>query len=635
MILAGFGRQDRSRRPKSKRSGGNQSQVDNLLRQAMQAQAQGNGKQAELCYRKAIAKDSGNHRLYLRLASFYLERSDGRSAKSCYEQAVKLAPSCLEAHESLARLHLQHNDPSSALLSLRQSLLIEPSEAITHRQVFKIFGCCDHRLIAFYDDLAAQKPASGELHYYLSGYQREAGDLQSALAHALNAVRLQSGDVRYRILLGSIYKDLGLLDQALHQVEAARCLSPVNERVYHLATSIYLLLGEFDKSLEAARAAVEIEPVSSKSLYLLGRVFVSLGQVKESISSFKQSIALNPGQVESYFELSLNLESVDEASHLMTMMKSCTSSSLTDRELSLFHAAQSNCHHRLGDYRLSAQSLVDCNRHRLCYEPSNLDFYLQLFHQYRDVPSRLDGAIFRNASAKIFIVGMPRCGSTLIESILSVNPLLVRLGETASLLKVIEMLSTADSADLGQPVDVDSIYLGEKQVKADSIVLDKNLYNFAFLPWLPCVMPDSRVIHVRRHPLDCLLSVYRAHFTSGAGYSSSLLDSARLLIEQEAQMRAWKSIDGLSIYTIHYDQLVVAPEAQIRGLIDWLGWDWSSDYLQPEKKSMASSTASVVQIRRPINGRSRGVWTHYVELLEAPRRLLIDSGLFDDFSLEV
>ena len=197
------------------------------------------------------------------------------------------------------------------------------------------------------------------------------------------------------------------------------------------------------------------------------------------------------------------------------------------------------------------------------------------------------------------------------------------------------MLSTADSVDLGQPVDVDSIYLGEKQVKADSIVLDKNLYNFAFLPWLPCVMPDSRVIHVRRHPLDCLLSVYRAHFTSGAGYSSSLLDSARLLIEQEAQMRAWKSIDGLSIYTIHYDQLVVAPEAQIRGLIDWLGWDWSSDYLQPEKKSMASSTASVVQIRRPINGRSRGVWTHYVELLEAPRRLLIDSGLFDDFSLEV
>ena len=152
-----------------------------MLRQATQAQVQGNGKQAELCYRKAIAKDSGNHRLYLRLASFYLERSDGRSAKSCYEQAVKLAPSCLEAHESLARLHLQHNDPSSALLSLRQSLLIEPSEAITHRQVFKIFGCCDHRLIAFYDDLAAQKPASGELHYYLSGYQREAGDLLSLI----------------------------------------------------------------------------------------------------------------------------------------------------------------------------------------------------------------------------------------------------------------------------------------------------------------------------------------------------------------------------------------------------------------------------------------------------------------------
>lgn len=636
LVLTGFGRDDKSSSAKSKKSGISQTLIDELLSQATQAEAQGNRKQAELCYRKAIAKDPRNHDLYLKLASLYFEKPDLQRARNCFEQAVRLMPSCLEAYSGLSRLHLKLNDPSSALLSLRQSLLVAPCEEFTHSQVLRIFGCCDHRLIAFYDDLALQRPSSAEFHYYLSRYKKEFGDSQAALEHALESVRLQPSDVRYRILLGSIYKDLGLLDQALSQVKEACSVCDKDERVFHLATSIYLQMGKYEKSLEAALSATEIEPVSWRSLYILGRVYMSLGQAKESILSFNRSIKLNPSQVESYFELSLNLESVADASHLLTMMKSCTSSSFNDQELSLLYAAQSNCHHRLGAYSLSAKKLIDCNQHRLCYEPSNLNFYLQLFQQYRDTPSRLNGTTYKNKTPKIFVVGMPRCGSTLIESILSVNPYITGLGETASLLRVIDYLASDESACSSQTIDIDSIYLGDKQVDTNSIILDKNLYNFAFLSWLPCVMPESKVIHVRRHPLDCLLSIYRAHFASGgAGYSSSLLDSARLLIEQEAQMITHKSVKELSIHTIQYDQLVVSPELHIRSLIDWLDWDWSNDYLAPEKKAMPSSTASFVQIRRPINDRSLGVWRHYADLLEAPRKLLIDSDLFSDFSFNV
>ena len=100
-------------------------------------------------------------------------------------------------------------------------------------------------------------------------------------------------------------------------------------------------------------------------------------------------------------------------------------------------------------------------------------------------------------------------------------------------------------------------------------------------------------------------------------------------------MRSLKSNKDLLIYTIQYDQLVVSAEPNIRNLINWLGWDWSVDYLSPEQKVMPSSTASFVQIRRPINGRSLGVWRHYSDLLEGARRLIVDSGLFDDFSFDV
>ena len=112
---------------------------------------------------------------------------------------------------------------------------------------------------------------------------------------------------------------------------------------------------------------------------------------------------------------------------------------------------------------------------------------------------RISRAICKNQAAKIFIVGMPRCGSTLIESILSVNSNVVGLGETNSLFKVIDFLSSGDSGRLNEVVDIDSIYLENKRAEANSIFLDKNLYNFAFLSWLPFLMPESRVIHVRRH----------------------------------------------------------------------------------------------------------------------------------------
>ena len=137
---------------------------------------------------------------------------------------------------------------------------------------------------------------------------------------------------------------------------------------------------------------------------------------------------------------------------------------------------------------------------------------------------------------------MPRCGSTLIESILSVNPYITGLGETASLLRVIDYLASDESACSSQTIDIDSIYLGDKQVDTNSIILDKNLYNFAFLSWLPCVMPEKSDPCQETSARLLVVHLQGTFASGGAGYSSSLLDSARLLIEQEAQMITHKSV---------------------------------------------------------------------------------------------
>ena len=116
--MTGFGRRDKSSNAKSKRSNTSQTLIDELLSQATQAEAQGNQKQAELCYRKAIAKDSRNYRLYLKLASLYLEKPDLHRARNCFEQAARIMPKilagCQESALNFDRLPGFGNQPWQA-----------------------------------------------------------------------------------------------------------------------------------------------------------------------------------------------------------------------------------------------------------------------------------------------------------------------------------------------------------------------------------------------------------------------------------------------------------------------------------------------------------------------------------------
>ena len=204
---------------------------------------------------------------------------------------------------------------------------------------------------------------------------------------------------------------------------------------------------------------------------------------------------------------------------------------------------------------------------------------------------------------------MPRCGSTLLESILSLNPEVKDLGEVSFLE---ESLQTTD--DL---LEVKNLY--EEKVKLNNstkkIFTDKNLFNFLYCPIIYNLFPNSRIIHCTRNPLDNILSIYRTNFLNQS-FSSSLEDIADIYLYHMKLMNEYKRKYGSIMYTYDHDEVIQKPKETIQYLINWLEWDWSDKYLFPQKSKRSVFTASSAQEREKINSLSSGYWKKYKDLLE-------------------
>ena len=230
-----------------------------------------------------------------------------------------------------------------------------------------------------------------------------------------------------------------------------------------------------------------------------------------------------------------------------------------------------------------------------------------------------------NCPQSIFIVGMPRSGSTLIESILSMNNEVYDLGE----INILEE-SFIDQKQINQKSTLTDIYLKKisKYTRKFNITTNKCLINYQYAGIISKEIINAKIIHCFRNPLDNILSIFRAHFALGNEYSSSLVDTAKVYIDQEEVMTEYKNRFRSKIYDLNYDSLVTNPNEEIKSLISWLDWQWEDTYLSPHLNKRSVSTASNVEVRSPINSKSIGGWKNYKEMLKPAMSIITENDKY-------
>ena len=434
--------------------------------------------------------------------------------------------------------------------------------------------------------------------------------------------------------LGSILKDLGKLKEAEFFTRKA---IEINPYIAETNTNLGTILQDLGKLKEAefwARKAIEIKPDYALAHSNLGSILKNLGKLKEAELSFCKAIEIKPYLASSYFSLSTLSYSKESKVWMKHLFSEKILKNILKKDKVNIFFARGNILHREKKYKESSKYYLLANKLKLDIKPSQPEDRIEKSKKLLIETDKLEVNKKEvnkkesiNFPESIFIVGMPRSGSTLLESILSMNSDVDDLGEINTLEEsYLEQTKNHHASPLFE------IYLKKLNIYSNNVYITTNkwLYNYQYAGIISIQIPKAKIIHCYRNPLDNILSIYRANFQSGNDYSSSLIDSTRIYLNQEEIMDKYKERFRSKIYDFNYDALVSNPEKTIKSLISWLGWKWKDSYLCPHLNPRPVSTASSVQVRSPINSKSKGGWKNYKDMLKPSMEILAKVDKYRD-----
>jgi tetratricopeptide (TPR) repeat protein len=542
------------------------------------------------------------------------------AAAQLYRQAVDQGNASAAAYSNLAALELQANRIETAAALLEQALQLAPNNA----EAWLNLGTAQHalghsdRAAESFRCAAALKPGFAKAYANLGHALQACNNPQGALDAYNQALALQplypevlSGQGVALRELGQIADSIAALQQALEQ----RAEYP--EAMNNLGLSLQEA-GQIERAVHWFERALAISPSQSEILSNLGIALMEQGHLDQAQARFREALRHNPLYPEAHRHLSYCVNGREDPAPRQAA-QTCLNE-LKD---------QSKAYHLyfcIGKYHLDGQDpeaadwFCKANQSRSAqlegtWTLPNLSDLIRtnttLLEQWEAAPTPPQAQ--PTAPTLIFIVGLPRCGSTLVETILSQNRDLIDLGEVPYLNQAMACGSTIEA--------IRSSYQAAVEARADyrsdaAALSDKFLYNFAYCPVLAAAFPDCRIVHVHRNPMDNLWSTFTNHFAQGNEWTYSLDHSVAAYHLYRQVMAAHEQRIPGRIYHLNYDHLTQQPEKVIPSLIEHCGFQWDEAYLHPERGRRQIHTASAVQARSPINSRSVGGWQHYQGLLQ-------------------
>ena len=586
--MAGFGENINSNK-KNLSNGRQQYDENEILKKAINFHYEGNILRASKLYQFLIEKGSKNSTIFTNYGLTLINFGKLKEAEFIIRKSIELNPKDAIAHYNLGGILKKQKKLKEAKFFIEKSIELNPKDAIAH--------------------------------YNLGIILKEVGKLQESEQSYRKAIKIKSDYSEAYYNLGIILKELGKLQESEQSYrKAIKIKSDYSEAYYNLGI-VLKELGKLQESEQSYRKAIKIKPTYVEAHFNLGNLLANFGKLQESKQSYRKAIELNPNYMKAYYSLSLlQYSDKNEIWKNLLFSKSVLNHKSKDDQINIYFA-RANILHKEKNYEGSSKFLNLANQLKLNQNPSNSDSLINKSEALllESNEEEINKKEYSESKESIFIVGMPRSGSTLLESILSINPEVYDLGES----------DIFEESFLDYKKDKQNLNLAEiywKKIKNHNIyknkTTNKNLYNYLYTGIIANDIPNAKIIHCYRNPLDNILSIYRAHFTRGNQYSSSLMDCAKVYLNQDMIMNTYKSRYRSQIYDLNYESLVSNPEKEIRSLIIWLCWDWSDAYLSPHLNQRSVFTASNIQVRSPINSKSIGGWRNYKDMLKPSIEIL-------------
>ncbi len=552
-----------------------------------------------------------------------------KAAETC-RHALKITPEHTDALYLHGMICLEMGKAPAAVKSLKKAHLNAPNN------VDILFGLGTAYLVLESLDVAAtyfQKaidlnPNIAKLHNNLGNVFFELGRLEDSILSYEQAIRLQPDYANAYNNFGVALKSLNRPDEALVCFQKALSLEPANADGHINLGNILSDLNQPLSALDSYRQAVTLAPNRAEAHRHFGNTLHELGRIDSAIESYRQALALEPGHAEThrYLATAKTFSAKDNELKAMQALYRQRPKKEADRMHLAF--ALGKAYEDLGRYEAAFDHYLVANKIRRKSISFSIENETRKFQRIQQVFSKafLDahgGAGFSDA-APIFILGMPRSGTTLVEQILASHPRVFGAGELEVLqqtvtahLEALQNVGQAPAAFDISEQDITNLGLAyyhktKALMGAAEIVTDKMPANFQYIGLIKLMLPNARIVHCRRDPYDTCLSLFKNYFsTSAIGYAYDLEELGQYYRLYQDLMDHWNSVLPGFIHDLHYEDLISNQEQQTRDLLTFCGLEWNTACLEFHKSKRPVRTASATQVRRALHTGSVRSWTHY------------------------
>lgn len=554
--------------------------------------------QAVEAYRKAIVLQPAFPEAYNNLGNALRKLGQLEEASEAYHAALGYREIYPEAYNNLGTLLRELHKPEQAEHAIRKAITQNP------------------RYIEAYNNLAAI-------------YFTEEKDVD-ALRQLAEALKVDPQNSRSLLLTARIQArrhNYDLAERACGNVLAAE---PENAEALTVLGSIKHELDQFDEALDLLGKAVAVEPPASEAFYYHGVCLKSVGRLDEAKEQLLKALELNGSMYGAYANLNDLVDFSKEKTlfetiaNIMETVEDQRSPSLLPLHYAYGKALEDNKQFEkaLNHYIVGGQM----KRSQLAYEED------EIFKFFDDIKQAFPAELFANRpfaglseDRPLFIVGMPRSGSTLVEQIVSSHKDVYGAGEVKHFAQALHRLRDRFPALSRFPAMTEELaqkqfeILGESYLEAlvkpagdAKRVTDKLLTNYFFVGILHLLFPNAKFINTRRNPVDTCLSGFTKLFKDDMPHSYDLGELGRYYRQYDALMKHWESVlPAGTMKVLEYEQVVADTEASARDLIDFIGLDWDDACLAFHRSKRPVKTASVAQVRKPIYKTSVERWKKY------------------------
>ena len=465
-------------------------------------------------------------------------------------------------------------------------------------------------------------PKDPEGHYNLAVNLKAMNNIQESINAYKNAIILKSNYVEAYNNLGLIFLEIERFNEARsYFIKALSLLTgPSSYAAFINLGNTYKRLGDFKNAIDSYKKAIISNNKIPEGHFNLGIVYLIIGDTENSESYFKKAISLKNDYTDAHRQISLIRKYKTSDNHFSSMKRLYYNQTLSISQKCHINFALAKAYDDTEQYDKAFKHYKEGNQQRKKILNYTIDLDINHFENIKKInysnntySSSFDDNIDINP---IFIVGMPRSGTTLIEQIISCHSKVMGGGELRTIGKFGKLISkenvTVSNNDL---LNFKNLYLSKisSLSRDQKHFTDKMPSNFLYLGLITKVFPNSKIIHVKRNPPSTCWSNFKSYFVSNEiGYCYDLSDIVKYYKLYQNLIKFWKDqIYSLNIYEVDYDLLTNNQETEIKSLIDYLDLNWEDNCLKPHLNQRTVETASKMQVRKKIYSGSANDWLKY------------------------